>query len=95
MVETFREPRTGSTAGTCLMCGAATENDPGLCSTHCRAEADMELRRNRARMQQLRRPGGPTGHHGRELRGLLDRNATLDLAIINSAPLLDGSRPAR
>lgn len=86
MVGTFRSESRTDTA--CLVCGGSTETDPGLCSTHCRAEADLEIRHNRRRLRELRQAGDANGRHGREIRGILDRNATLDLALINSAASL-------
>lgn len=89
MVDTFDESTTStSTGAACLVCGTPTDRDPGLCSTHCRAEADLELRRNRDRLRELRRGGDTTGPGGREIRGLLDRNAALDLAIIETGAFL-------
>lgn len=69
----------------CLMCGNPVSREPDLCSTHCRAEADLELRSNRARIIELRR-GRNLGQQGnREIRGIFDRNAELLHALIDSA----------
>lgn len=70
----------------CLICGHAMERDVGLCSTHCRADADMELRHNRRLRVQLRHSDG---HGSREVRRLLERDADLRLALLNSAPALN------
>lgn len=79
---------TGSTEATyrCTICGAPADREPGMCSPHCRVEADLELRRNRARMHELRRGLHVSPDDGRELRGIYDRNAELVHALINSVP---------
>lgn len=79
---------TGSTRATyrCAICRAPASREPDLCSPHCRAEADLELRRNRARVRELRRGLHVAPDEGRELRGIYDRNAELLHALIDPAP---------
>lgn len=70
----------------CMTCGALTRPGAGLCSTHCRAEADLELRRNRALARELRRGLHVIAKHRLELRRLDDRNAELQEALVASVP---------
>lgn len=71
----------------CLSCGAPGPAS-GLCSTHCRVEADLEVRRIRARARYLRRRPQILAKDRFELRSLDDRNAELQEALVASAPQL-------
>lgn len=72
----------------CLVCGGPTSDAPSLCSSHCRAEADLELRAARARIKVLQQSSSDP-EASRELRGLLDRSSELNWAILNSAPPIE------
>ena len=72
----------------CAVCEAPVESEPTVCSSQCRAEADLELRRNRARIRELRRGLHVAPAEGRELRGIYDRNAELLHALLEWVPPL-------
>lgn len=71
----------------CIVCGEPTADHPGCCSTPCKAQADLEIRRNRARIVELRR-GASSPDGSDEQQALVDRNAELEAALVNSAPPL-------